>query len=397
MRILTVADFFYPGVTGGASIVIYEVMRRLVERGHQVTALIREQPGTPDSVAGIQVISYTPAAKEVLYPLSVARCMGAMTRLLASQRIDLVNAHHAFSGLAAELALKQYREVPSVFFFHGPWHKEAQAKEGALPSDGGSQDDLPLRYRFRRAADRFILGGCDRVVGLSGYMKSEAAAIFPSVADKFCKIPGGVDIDRFRPAADRNAVRRRLALPEEGLVLLTVRRLSPRMGLEGLLRAMATVERVRQDVTLLIGGSGELRGRLEQLIGELGLQRTRLLGYVADEDLPAFYQASDLFIMPSLALEGFGLSTLEALACGVPVLGTPVGGTPEILNGVLPDFVLADAGAESLAAGILRTLSRLPDPELSLRVRPYAEGFSWDRITDAVEQLFAGLIDLRQR
>ena len=397
MRILTVADFFYPGVTGGASIVIYEVMRRLVERGHQVTALIREQPGTPDAVAGMQVISYAPAKKEVLYPLSVARCVGAVSRLLATQQIDLVNAHHAFSGLAAELALKQYREVPSVFFFHGPWHKEAQAKEGTLPDAGDSRTHLPLKYRLRRAADRFVLGSCDRVVGLSDYMKSEAAAILPGVAGKYCRIPGGVDTSRFRPVADRLEVRRRLGLAEEGLVLLTVRRLSPRMGLEGLLRAMTTVEHERQDVSLLIGGNGDMRGHLEQLIGELGLQRTRLLGYIADEDLPAYYQASDLFIMPSLSLEGFGLSTLEALACGVPVLGTPVGGTPEVLNGVLPDFVLAGTGVESLAAGILEKLSRLPDAELSLRVRRYAEGFSWDRITDAVEQLFDGLVGCRQR
>lgn len=388
MKILTVADFFYPGVTGGASIVIYEVMRRLVERGHQVTALIREQHETPSCVAGMQVFSYVPAAREALYPLSVVRCMGEVCRLLAAQQIDIVNSHHAFSGLAAELALRRYREVPSIFFFHGPWHKEAMAKEGY---EGVVQGHLPLKHRLRYEADRFVLKNCDRVVGLSRYMKSEAAAIFPGVAGKFCKIPGGVDIDRFRPAEDRSQVRRRLGLSEEGLVLLTVRRLSPRMGLEDLLRAMDRVERVRQDVTLLIGGSGEMRGRLEQLIGELGLQRTRLLGYIADRDLPAYYQASDLFVMPSVALEGFGLSTLEALACGVPVLGTPVGGTPEILAEVLPEFILAGTGPEALAAGILERLPCLADPQLSLRARRFAEEFDWHRITDAVEELFVEL------
>jgi glycosyltransferase involved in cell wall biosynthesis len=391
MRILTVADFFYPGVTGGASIVIYEVMRRLVERGHQVTALIRQQPGTPSCVAGMEVHSYVPAPSEALYPLSVVRCRSAVRRLLAAQQVDIVNAHHAFSGLAAALALWGRQRIPSVFFFHGPWHKEALAKDGLLGSDHGQQNRLPLRYRLRRAADRAVLASCDRVVGLSDYMKTEAAAIFPGVAGKYHKIPGGVDLGRFCPAADRGQVRRRLGLPEKGPILLTVRRLAARMGLEELVRAMAWVEQMRPDATLLIGGSGELRGRLEQLVTELGLRKTRLLGYIPDQDLPAYYQASDLFIMPSLALEGFGLSTLEALACGVPVLGTPVGGTPEILAGVLPEFVLKDVGPDDLAAGILARLPRLPDAQLSLRARRYAEQFDWHRIANSVEELFAAL------
>jgi glycosyltransferase involved in cell wall biosynthesis len=236
-----------------------------------------------------------------------------------------------------------------------------------------------------------VLASCDRVVGLSDYMKTEAAAIFPGVAGKYHKIPGGVDLGRFCPAADRGQVRRRLGLPEKGPILLTVRRLAARMGLEELVRAMAWVEQMRPDATLLIGGSGELRGRLEQLVTELGLRKTRLLGYIPDQDLPAYYQASDLFIMPSLALEGFGLSTLEALACGVPVLGTPVGGTPEILAGVLPEFVLKDVGPDDLAAGILARLPRLPDAQLSLRARRYAEQFDWHRIANSVEELFAAL------
>ena len=132
MKILTVADFFYPGVTGGASIVIYEVMRRLVERGHQVTALIRQQPDTPSWVAGMQVCSYVPAASEALYPLSVLRCMGQVRRLLAAQQIDLVNAHHAFSGLAAALALRGCR-LPSVFFFTAPGTRKPWPRRGFSP------------------------------------------------------------------------------------------------------------------------------------------------------------------------------------------------------------------------------------------------------------------------
>lgn len=386
MHILTVADFFYPGVTGGASIVIYEVMRRLVKRGHRVTALIRQQLETPTCVEGIEVFSYVPPERELLYPLAVKRCMASLHDLLKNQQFDLINMHHAFSGLAVELIR---RRPPSVFFFHGPWHREALAKAGLL--EGSEESRLPLPFRLRRCADRFVLRRCDRVVGLSDYMRDEAGQIFSGVSGKFSRIPGGVDTKRFRLPEDRMQLRRRLGLPVNGQILLTVRRFSPRMGLENLIRAMVRVEQERQDTMLLIGGTGEQRPEMEQLIANLNLKRTRLLGYINDSDLPAYYQASDLFIMPSIALEGFGLSTIEALACGVPVLGTPIGGTPEILKQILPEFILSGVEPEALASGILRHLPQLPDPALSLQVRHFAEQFDWEQIVDAVEELFADL------
>jgi glycosyltransferase involved in cell wall biosynthesis len=386
MHILTVADFFYPGVTGGASIVVYEVMRRLVQRGHTVTALIRQQAGTPDCIEGMQVFSYAPPERELFYPLAVKRCVASLHQLLKDRPFDLINMHHAFSGLAVELVR---RRPPSAFFFHGPWYREALANAGML---GWKEEGrLPLPFRLRRGADRFILQRCDRVVGLSDYMRGEAEQIFSGTSGKFTKIPGGVDAKRFRLPEDRAKLRRQLGLPEDGRILLTVRRLSPRMGLENLVRAMAKVEQEREDTVLLIGGIGELRDPLEQLIAELGLKRTRLLGYIDDSDLASYYQVSDLFIMPSVALEGFGLSTLEALACGLPVLGTPIGGTPEILRQITPEFILPRVDPDAIASGILEHIAHLPDRALSLQVRSFAEGFDWEQIVDAVEELFLGL------
>ena len=124
----------------------------------------------------------------------------------------------------------------------------------------------------------------------------------------------------------------------------------------------------------------------------LKLGNITLTGFIDGEILPSYYQASDLFVMPSLTLEGFGLSTLEAMACGVPVLGTPTGGTPEILQPVLPDFILGGVEPADIAAGILARMSDLQDPELRARIRGYAQGFSWDGITDSVEELFRELV-----
>jgi len=181
-------------------------------------------------------------------------------------------------------------------------------------------------------------------------------------------------------------------LPEDKILLLTVRRLAARMGLENLVEAMRTIERERGDVMLIIGGRGEIENQLRRQIEDAGLQRTVLAGYIAyDRELPQYYQASDLFVMPSITLEGFGLSTAESLACGTPVLGTPTGGTPEILQEEFPDYILSGIGPDDLATGILGKLDEVRNSEIGLRARSYAERHSWRRVTDDFEALLQGV------
>lgn len=387
MRILTVADFMYPQVKGGSSVVVHEVMRRLAARGHHVTLLTRGASETPASVEGMPVVSFRPATAELLYPLSVVRCLRCLGKALRNDRFDVVNSHHGYSGFAVELRRRWEPRVPSVFHFHGSWEGEAVAKDGGVVVDR-SRRASRWEYGARRVLERFVLESCTKIVGLSDYSRSEVEAIAPKALGKFRKIPGGVDTERFQPVPDRAGVRRRLGLPTEGFVVLTVRRLVPRMGLENLLRAMKRIEEARDDVSLIVGGKGPLHDTLTRQVSELGLRRTRLVGYVEEEDLPAYYQAADLVVMPSIAVEGFGLTTLEAFACGTPVLATPVGANPEVLGDLLSGFVLPDVGPEAIAAGVLEKLQVVRDPRLLRRLRKHAEGLSWDTITDQTEALF---------
>jgi glycosyltransferase involved in cell wall biosynthesis len=82
----------------------------------------------------------------------------------------------------------------------------------------------------------------------------------------------------------------------------------------------------------------------------------RFVGRISDSDLVNFYRTADLVVMPSQALEGFGLATAEALACGTPVVGTPIGATPELLAGIDPALVAADATPEAIAAAVINVL-----------------------------------------
>ena len=383
MRILAIADFFYPYVVGGSAIMAYELMREMVARGHEVTVLTRAGNDTRDRVDGMDIRYYRFAASPFRYPLSILRAVQAL-RQHDGRHFDLVNMHHASGGIAAEIHKKLSGGPPTVFFFQGPWHSEAIAKEAWQPRNGSR---LPMKYAVRKSVDRAILRNCDALFCLSDYMYGEASAIFPHLADKYYKLSGGVNVERFAPVADRAIARRGLGLDAEGIVLLTVRRLDPRMGLENLVRAMAIVGETRPDVVLLIGGKGQLYGRLRGLIDGLDLKNVRLLGYVEDEALPMYYQASDLFVMPTETMEGYGLSTLEALACGLPVLGTDVGATPEVLSDLLPDFITMGTGPEVLAENILRCLPLLGVVD-GRRLRRFAEDRSWAKVADIVETIF---------
>ena len=392
MRILAIADFFYPDTVGGSAIMAYEIMKEMVSRGHEVTVVTRSKQGldSRDSIEGMDIFRSATPTSQVLYPLGVLRAEGIVKRLLSEKEYHVVNMHHAAAGIASERVRRDRYGVPSVFVFQGPWYKEAMAKEGRLEAAAyGGTSVLHPKYRVRKWVDRYILSHCTAFVTLSDHMRDEALNIAPNSAQKHRKIPGGVDINRFKPAEDKMAVRRELSLPEDKIMLLTVRRLAARMGLENLVKSMAIVEKEREDVILLIGGQGEMEEKLQQMICDLGLQRTTLTGYIPyDKELPKYYQASDLFVMPSITLEGFGLSTVEALACGVPVVGTPTGGTPEILNGVLPDFVLPNTEPQTMAKGILGLLESARSEGIKTKVREYAERHSWKCIADSFESLF---------
>jgi glycosyltransferase involved in cell wall biosynthesis len=161
------------------------------------------------------------------------------------------------------------------------------------------------------------------------------------------------------------------------------------MGIEGLIDAISQVRRTHPNVLLMIGGKGGIMAELQEQIRRESLeQNVRLLGFIAEADLPHVYAAADLAIVPTISLEGFGLVTAEALASGTPVLGTPIGGTPEILAPLDPNLVFRSARSADMAERIDDVLSsrlRLPDPG---QCRAYARRYGWDEVSGRIKRVF---------
>ncbi|MFQ5905075.1 MAG: glycosyltransferase family 4 protein [bacterium] len=207
-------------------------------------------------------------------------------------------------------------------------------------------------------------------------------------------IPGGVDAERFKPVADRRALRRSLGLPTEGLLLLTVRRLIARMGLKNLVDAMPMVLEREPHACLLVGGKGYLRESLRERVAQLGIESgVRLVGFIDEALLPKYYAASDLFVLPTVSLEGFGMVTLEALSSGTPVLGSSAGATPEILRRLDTRLLLEGTEPEHLAGAILRFARMDGREDLRRRCRAFVEeNYRWDEVVLRLEKTMEEMV-----
>jgi len=253
----------------------------------------------------------------------------------------------------------------------------------------------PFNIQARILIEKKVLNACDRIAVLSRFTQEKLWSVHRVPSGKVVIIPGGVDLQRFSPAGDRMEIRRRLGIPEEKMILFTVRDLEPRMGLENLIYAMKEVIKAVPDSCLILGGKGPLKDQLTSLSQELGVEGyVRFAGFIPEEDLPDYYRAADVFILPTIELEGFGLITLEALASGVLVLGTPVGGTVEILGKLDSGYLFKDTKPESMASLVIETCQQFRNnPRLwqdaSGRCRAFVEAhYSWERNVDQLEDLF---------
>jgi len=367
MRLLIVADYY----RRGSSRVVEDRAAALAARGHGVTLLAGCPPSSLDEEGraaaelGLEsrLVPWDQGRRGLRALLALVRSFrSAFEDLAAPRNFEAVLFNQPLSAWAV-MGSPRWLRTPALYTFHSPWAHEWAIERGIDVSGGRPASGIRGRLEF--AARRWIEGSAiarsRKVTVLSEYMRRLLLEHHPREAPaKVALIPGGVNLGRFRPQDDgrRRARKASLGIPPDAPLVLTVRRLVPRMGLESLLRAFGILRAEFEGIRLAIGGAGPLEGRLRALAGSLGLDGSaRFLGFVPEGALPGLYAAADLFVVPTAQLEGFGLVTAEALACGTPVVGTPVGATPDILRAVDPRLVARDAGHRSIAdaaAAILR-------------------------------------------
>ncbi|GAW94022.1 glycosyltransferase family 4 protein [Calderihabitans maritimus] len=395
MNILVLSDAFWPDHTGGISKSLLSEVEGLVTRGHRVVVVTRRlnrDTASYEERDGYKLYRYASPSKGTifyrLYPLaSLVQTPKLVARLHKKFLFDIAYVHNAFQAVGISRCGEQ---VPYVYVFHAPTPREIEI-EAAKGKYGWSTPLLKPVNQWIKVQERQALAQARAIVVRSEYMKKEMHQFYGEVGkDKTFQVPLGVDTRRFSFVDDPRAVRRELALPLDRPILLSVRRLVARMGLENLITAMRYVVKQIPDALLLIGGKGYLETSLRAQVRQFHLEsNVQFLGFISEEKLPKYYQAADLFVLPTTMLEGFGLSTIESLSCGTPVLATPVGANPEVVGPLGSEFLCKDTTADSLAERIIWWLDRRASTEVRQTCREYcASNFDLDTITVFLENIF---------
>jgi glycosyltransferase involved in cell wall biosynthesis len=389
MRICQINSVGYEA--GGAEKSVRLVRDELLRRGHEVlviatdAALGDRTPFADITVPNIRGSAAVRLRDHFWWRRGYAAVRAATTRFAP----DVVHLHTI--GEFSPSVVAAVRPAPIVFTAHGPedftldllpWHLPAAAYRDASYR---SRDLTPagraryayLRY-LQRPAFRFALRGVDRILAPSDFMARTIATDLP--AGRIHRLPNGIALPSAQPATSEPRV-------------LYVGRLESVKGVDVLLRAFATVSRAIPGARLEIVGDGSGRDRFVGLAEALGIAgTTHFAGWLSGEALLEAYGRAAVVAVPSVWPENFPTVALEALGVGRPLVGSAIGGLPELIeDGV--NGLIVPAGDDSALAAALRVV--LGDPSLAAAMgeaaRRRAADFDRTRFVDALEEHYTAV------
>ncbi len=394
MRIVSACETFFLDLPGGLARVAWDVAKALSRRGHDVAMVagVADSPSASrprlveERIDGVRVFRYLRPRLSRLDPFRASKQIRSGSMAIAAvmeiQDWDVIHCHSIFSAAAATHAAPMLPRLQTV---HSPAIQELsynwsqQGVVGYVTALGGRSMVRQLEIRAVSTAAR-----CH---ALSRFTVNEMTGEYPGVRQDYTVIPHWADPGWFRVMPKEQA-RSRLGWPRAIPVLFTVRQLRHRYGIDTAIRAVAPLARAGR-CHLYVGGSGEDKPALERLITSLGVSGSvKLLGHISDEDLRLAYQAADLFVLPTRALECFGLIILEAMACGLPVVGTQVGAIPENLLPILPNCIVPPDDPQAMGVRIEQFLDRKLELPAGDDLAAYvADQFGESKVVDAYDAL----------
>jgi len=377
-RYLVVTELFLP-TKGGTAVWFAEVFKRLGGKGiHIVTAKV-DGDGPVDASHPNSIHRINLRRVWWLRPESLGMYLRLFLKTFALAMQQRFEAIHAIRSLPEGLvcwAVARLTRHPVVVYNHGE----------ELTTWGNGAKYKAMRFTIRHA---------DCVVANSEYTRDELIkmGIDPT---KITLIYPGVDTDRFRPNLPCDDLRDRIGLKDGQHLILSVGRLSRRKGFDRVIQALPLLEKAGLDVHFALIGIGDDDHHLEGIVKELEVEsRVHMLGHVPEDDLPRWFNACDLFVMPNREIdgdnEGFGMVYIEAAACGKTAIAGRAGGTGSAVldgeTGLRVDGEDVDAVAEGIR-GLLADESLRE--QLARRAYDRAvQEFSWESVARKTEMLCA--------
>ena len=381
-RLCIVTHTFLPHV-GGIERVVYEQSKRLLQRNYE-PIVVTNRIETPKNyvVDGINVQCYESlnTGFRLGIPYSIPTVTSLETFLKAVKSSKIVHAHgHPYltSLIAAKLA-KRYSK-PFVLTQHNTF-----IEYDSIFDNIERLNDL--------AVGKETLKEADKIIAVSNATKDYVLSL-GAKPEKVKVLHNGVDLVRFRPlAGKREEMRRKLGISQNSIVVLTVRRLVYKNGIDTLIESANIAVKKNPKIVFLVVGKGPDLNKVQMKINQLGIENNfRFTGFVKDEDLPFYYNAADFFVLPSKSGEGLPLVALEAMACGLPVIATNVGGISEIL---MEDYgKLVPPNQPELLAKAILEFSNIDLSSRKLEIRAIMEEkYSWDKNVETLIGIYEELI-----
>jgi D-inositol-3-phosphate glycosyltransferase len=402
------------GDAGGLNVYVVEVSKRLAERGIEVEiftrAVCRDTPPTVELAPGVLVRNVVAGPFEELdknaLPAQICPFTFGVLRTeaaFAPGRYDLLHAHYWLSGQVAARAAERWG-VPLV----QSMHTLGKVKNLALATGDCAEPEARIR------GEASVIAAADRLVANTAEEARQLIELYGADPWRVETVSPGVDLSVFRPlpasasassgaASSGAALRRRLGLAPDAVVLVFAGRIQPLKGPDVVLHAAASLLRSlpwlsdRLVVVIVGGPSGSevgAPGRLSRLAGELGIADcVRLEPPCPQRELADWYRAADMVLVPSHS-ESFGLVALEAQACGTPVVAAAVGGLRTAVrdgySGVLVDGHDPGVWARVLG-GLLESPVQLS--RLARGAREHAAAFNWPATAERLVEVYTGAMN----
>jgi len=364
MNILMVSMDF-PPVPGGISAHVYELSKALQAVGNTVSVITRRNKNTParSTVTGIEVYRVSLTVSALIYGLQIS---SFVKNLLPQIRPDIIHIH----GM---LPLEWYNitQIPLVYTNHTSGYLKRIKK-------GGFRRMAMLKKHLRKP--KLFLAPSRELLGVP--FEIPASKIF---------IPNGVDGPKFLFSKEKRAhVRNQLGISKEDIVALITRRLVDKNGVIYLARATEFLENSK--IRFIVIGDGPERTRVEEEFKKHCPERVLFLGSKTHAEIVDYYSGADFSVLPSL-MEATSISGLEAMAAGLPLVGTKVGGIPELINDGENGYLCNPADPYDLAEKINRLLNE--------DFRTYGENsrktvekqFDWSIIAQKTYDAYATIVE----
>jgi len=365
---------------GGVERHVYYISRELSKRGHDITIVTARSPKHEElsEIEGVNIYRI-PIGLRIYNSHIPFRILVHLN----PDQYDVIHAHTPVPAIADLAALRNVaKKCPFVLTYHNDITK------------GGIFGSI-ISTIYNKTVGKFLLQHSDIIISTTKTYAVNSKQL-SKYLQKIKVIPNGVDDKVFNPKLDGSRVREKYGLKEDCKIVLFVGRLDYYKGCEYLVQAFSIVVKRIKNVHLKLVGSGPLEGRLRKIANESNIaDDISFAGYVKDEDLPYYYAACDVFVLPSISpYEGFGIVQLEAMACEKPVITTTLPGVREVdLKGVATVHV-PPKNKQKLAEAIIKVLK---DDDLATRLaengrKLVIKKYSWSKVAKAIEQVYLEVV-----